>query len=1081
MSDKLDRFVNLMRGIFELDKSDLDFGIYRIMNIRKAEIEKFLSEGLPAKITETLAPFAQNDTEEIKKKIESIEQQASAFGMDISALPDDNQMKQQYNSLKSQLAGGTDLSALESDVYSALYNFFNRYYDEGDFISKRRYKEGVYAIPYEGEEVKLYWANQDQYYIKTSENFKDYTFKVDDYSVHFRIVDATTEQNNNKESDDSKRVFMLFTEDEENFPGIKTFEHNADTKEIIIRFVYDIPEDKKRKYAEENFEAIKDWLVKNQIHTWDILLKSIEDKKDKKYCLLKKHLNAYVAKNTFDYFIHKDLKGFLTHELDFYIKSEIMHLDDLDTSNEQRVETYLAKVKAVKRVGAIIIDFLAQIENFQKKLWLKKKFVIETNWCITLDRIDEKFYPEIIENKAQIQEWIDMYAVDEIKEDLATVGFTNPPTVEFLRQNLNLVVDTKHFTSDFKERLIASIDNLDEETGGLMINSDNYQALRILHSKFQQHIKCIYLDPPYNTNEASFIYKNNYKHSSWVTMMADRINCAFDTLTEEGVLLITIDDEELYNLKEMIDSIIGSDKYIGTIVIQSNPRGRGINSFYATCHEYCLCYAKQPQYTTIVDQELTDEQESAYNGVDEESAYRTLPFRRSGGWSTPQDRPNSEFPLYFTSGGTLFAVGGGRLYDVPAEYDTNQILVMENNEIRFMTKQDFQKSYPESICVMPIDTNGQRRVWRWSDREKILKAGAMGEFILKQDKENKYVQLKDRIKGGRKPKTIWIDSKYDSSSHGTNLLKNIFGERNVFGFPKSVYSTADSLHSIVGEDEQCYILDLFGGSGTTGHAVIDLNRNDNGNRKYILFEMGEYFNTVTRPRMQKVIYSADWKEGKPQNRNTGVSHIMKYMKLESYEDALSNISLDDEKHGLSSLFGDDYLINYMLDIEAEGSLLNLDAFRTPFEYKLKVTENNETKEKNVDVVETFNYLIGLTVKTASAITYFNAVKDENGEYEGAVRLVKDIGGTYGFKQIEGTTPDGKRVLVIWRTISDNLIESNAALDAYFTKHRINPQDREYDIIYVNGDNNLQNISTDEDSFKVQMTELEFKKRMFEEE
>ena len=98
-----------------------------------------------------------------------------------------------------------------------------------------------------------------------------------------------------------------------------------------------------------------------------------------------------------------------------------------------------------------------------------------------------------------------------------------------------------------------------------------------------------------------------------------------------------------------------------------------------------------------------------------------------------------------------------------------------------------------------------------------------------------------------------------------------------------------------------------------------------------------------------------------------------------------------------------------------------------------------------------------------------------------MHLVKDNRGTYGFKQIEGTLPDGKRALIIWRTISDDLVESNAALDAYFTKHRINPQDREYDIIYVNGDNNLQNISTDDDAFKVQMTELEFKKRMFEEE
>lgn len=194
MSERLDRFVSLMKGIFELDKSDLDFGIYRIMNIRKQEIEKFLSEGLPQKVQETLAPFARN-TSEIEKRIAEIEQ---SLGTDISQLPDTIPMVREYKDLKSQLAAGVDMAALETDVYSALYSFFNRYYDEGDFISKRRYKEGVYAIPYEGEEVKLYWANQDQYYIKTAENFKDYSFVAsnsygDSCTVHFLLVDATTE------------------------------------------------------------------------------------------------------------------------------------------------------------------------------------------------------------------------------------------------------------------------------------------------------------------------------------------------------------------------------------------------------------------------------------------------------------------------------------------------------------------------------------------------------------------------------------------------------------------------------------------------------------------------------------------------------------------------------------------------------------------------------------------------------------------------------------------------------------------------------------------------------------------------
>ena len=685
-----------------------------------------------------------------------------------------------------------------------------------------------------------------------------------------------------------------------------------------------------------------------------------------------------------------------------------MHLEDLDTDSEARVETYLAKIKAIKRVGKIIIDFLAQIEDFQKKLWLKKKFVVETNWCITLDKIDESFWAEIIANKTQIQEWIAMYAIDEAE------GWSNPPTVDFLRKNQNLIVDTKHFPNTFKFALLESIPDLDEQTDGLMVNSDNYQAARMLEQRFGCKVKCVYLDPPYNTNEATFIYKNNYKHSSWASMIADRVSAAYTTLDENGVLMITIDDEELYDLKAVLDAVIGAERYIGTIVIQSNPRGRGINSFYATCHEYCLCYAKNPELTEIIDQELTAEQESAYTGDDDEVAYRLLPFRRSGGWSTPQDRPNSEFSLFFNEQGKLFAVGGERTEEVPAEYVPSCILIMEDGVVVSYSESAFLKKYPSAFKIMPVDTSGLRRVWRWSDREKILRAGEAGDFVLKTEKAYAYVQLKDRIKGGRKPKTIWFDSKYDSSSHGTNLLKSMFGERNVFGFPKSVYSTEDSLHSIMGDDEQSIVLDLFGGSATTGHAVTLLNRKDQRKRKYILVEMGEYFDTVTKPRMQKVIYAPEWKDGKPQQRNSGVSQIIKYMRLESYEDALSNIELSNDGGQLAALLGEEYLIHYMVDLESRGSLLDIEAFSNPFAYTMKVTEKNECKERNIDLCETFNYLIGLTVNNQSTISYFLSKPAENPAYEGAVDLVSDISGQYAFRQIEGTLPDGRRALVIWQ-------------------------------------------------------------------
>ena len=279
---------------------------------------------------------------------------------------------------------------------------------------------------------------------------------------------------------------------------------------------------------------------------------------------------------------------------------------------------------------------------------------------------------------------------------------------------------------------------------------------------------------------------------------------------------------------------------------------------------------------------------------------------------------------------------------------------------------------------------------------------------------------------------------------------------------------------------EAIFLDYFSGSGTTGHAVIKLNTEDGGKRKYILVEMGEYFDSVTKPRMQKVVYSADWKNGKPQNRNTGVSQIIKYMRLESYEDALSNIQLSDNGGQLESLLGEDYLIHYMVDLESRGSLLDVEAFSNPFAYTMKITDKNECKERPVDLVETFNYLIGLTVTRQSAISYYLSKPAEAPAYEGAVDLVSDLNGQYAFRQIEGTLPDGRRALVIWRTVTEDVIASNAALDAYFTTYRKNAQGRKHDVIFVNGDSNLENLRRSNEGWTVQMTEIEFKKRMFEE-
>ena len=630
MNERLDRFTKLLKEIFELDKSDLDFGIYRVMNLRKAQIEQFLTERLPQMVQETLAPFAQGSKEEIRAKMKQIEDSVSEMGMTVDALPDTAQKKQQYLQLQKQLAEGADLAALETDVYSALYSFFNRYYEDGDFISKRRYKEGVYAIPYEGEEVKLYWANQDQYYIKTSENFKDYTFVFDGITVHFRLVDATTEQNNNKESKDSKRTFMLFTEDEENYPGIKRFEYDPETAEIVIRFVYDIPEDKKKKYAEENYAAITAWLLSQHRAELNPLIAPIPTGKGRETTtLLEKHLKGYVAKNTFDYFIHKDLHGFLTRELDFFIKSEVMHLEDLDTGSEARVETYLAKVKAIKRVGKIIIDFLAQIEDFQKKLWLKKKFVVETNWCITLDKIDESFWPEIIGNKAQIDEWIAMYAIDEAE------GWTNPPSIDFLRLNQNLIIDTKHFSNTFKFKLLESIPDLDEQTIGLLINGDNYHAIRLLQKVYGNSIRCTYIDPPYNSPSSEVLYKNSYKHSAWLTLMHSRLIEGQRLQSEDGAVVIAIDKYEHNWLFDLCKDIFPEDDVV-SVAIEHNKKGTQGDHF-SYSNEYAVFVV--PMAMKTLNEVMRPESEWEYSA-----------FRNWGSESERADAANCFYPVYIQNG-----------------------------------------------------------------------------------------------------------------------------------------------------------------------------------------------------------------------------------------------------------------------------------------------------------------------------------------------------------------------------------------------------------------------------------------------
>jgi adenine-specific DNA-methyltransferase len=363
----------------------------------------------------------------------------------------------------------------------------------------------------------------------------------------------------------------------------------------------------------------------------------------------------------------------------------------------------------------------------------------------------------------------------------------------------------------------------------IIIKGNNLLALHSLKKEFKGKIKMIYIDPPYNTSgdNNTFAYNNTFNHSTWLTFMKNRLEIAKELLSSNGVLAVAIDDEEYAHLKVLCDDIFKRENFIGTIIVQSNPRGRTTNTYFATSHEYTLFYGKNISEVEINYLKLTKEQELDFGNQDDVGDYRLLPFRRSGGTSTPKERANSEFSLYYSkSKENIIAIGGKRKFEYPKEYVAENILLLDDsgNLVEEDVKQFLSKHINDIVEIMPIDGDGKRRVWRWADRLEILKAAKAGDFNVVTDKSKYTVQLKDRIKDGRKPKTIWSDSKYDASSNGTMLLKKLFNGEKVFSYPKSIHAVRDTIEIITERGGDDIVLDFFGGSGTTAQAVLELNK-----------------------------------------------------------------------------------------------------------------------------------------------------------------------------------------------------------------------------------------------------------------
>lgn len=385
--------------------------------------------------------------------------------------------------------------------------------------------------------------------------------------------------------------------------------------------------------------------------------------------------------------------------------------------------------------------------------------------------------------------------------------------VELCKENLPVLEEEKN-----KEILTNS-----EDPFHIIIDGDNYHALSVLNYTHKRKIDIIYIDPPYNTGSKDWKYNNNYvdindqwRHSKWLSFMEKRLKLAKNLLTKDGVLICTIDENEHATLGLLLQEIFPDREIVGVVIIH-NPAGvQGKNFSYT--HEYA--YFVYPKFGIHIGKTSRDKDQ-------------ITPLRDWGGTSARKLAKNCFYP----------------------------IIVKDNEIIGFgdVCPEDFHpksanvKQDDGSIYIYPIDKNGIERKWVYSrssseeNKEQLSCKVINGEVVIIRRK-NLFTY-----------RTVWDDKRYYANIYGSKLLNNIISTR--FPFPKSLYAVKDCINAVIHDKDNSIILDFFAGSGTTGHAVLELNSEDKGKRKFILCTNNEdndnngikIATDICYPRIQNVI------------------------------------------------------------------------------------------------------------------------------------------------------------------------------------------------------------------------------------
>jgi len=423
------------------------------------------------------------------------------------------------------------------ELFDKLYSFFKTYFSESGsiYFSYTPLKSKIYEKVYTNQkDIALFWKTHMLYYVKTDRLWNNLTIDFDEDGISYKIHFDVSKLEHKKGNEKKEIIYEL---------------KNIKDKEITFIVLYS--ERGRKTKTDEILRTFK----KKKIF--------LDEEK------LTKIFRIFEKQNEVDFFINKNAEAFLKEQFDLWLKNYLF--DDESDFSEKR----LKELKTLKEIAYKVIDFVAQFEDELVKIWNKPKFVLNSNYVITLDRIAKKkngikVIEKIIKHKGfseQIKEWKELGILKEFdKKKLFTTSLKGK---EINKEYEHLPIDTKYFDKDIKLEILSLFDNLDEELDGWLIHSENYQALKTILPKFQEKVQTIYIDPPFNLGKnADFLYNVNYKDANWITLLENRLNLARDLLNDKGSIFVRCDDNGNMLIRLLLNNIFGEENFRNEIILR---------------------------------------------------------------------------------------------------------------------------------------------------------------------------------------------------------------------------------------------------------------------------------------------------------------------------------------------------------------------------------------------------------------------------------------------------------------------------------------------------------------------------------